>query len=175
MAKFTDYTQKTKPADADLLLIHDNAGAANKKTPFSGVWSWILDKLASAVISQLETTNKSIIPAINELNSKTFQNSSKTITSGVDWNTITDSGVYKVQCSDGFEEAKNAPMISSSSDFYHFGILLVFKPEVDTENRLIQIYIPDIQTEQPYRSRIAIRSFNTAFRNWGIVNISNTL
>lgn len=72
MAKFTDYTQKTKPADADLLLIHDNAGAANKKTPFSGVWSWILDKLASAVISQLETTNKSIIPAINELNSKTF-------------------------------------------------------------------------------------------------------
>lgn len=70
MAKFTDYTQKTKPADADLLLIHDNAGAANKKTPFSGVWSWILDKLASAVISQLETANKSIIPAINELNSK---------------------------------------------------------------------------------------------------------
>lgn len=69
MAKFTDYTQKTKPADADLLLIHDNAGAANKKTPFSGVWSWILDKLASAVISQLETTNKRIIPAINELNS----------------------------------------------------------------------------------------------------------
>lgn len=175
MAKFTDYTQKTKPADADLLLIHDNAGAANKKTPFSGVWSWILDKLASAVISQLETTNKSIIPAINELNSKTFQNSSKTITSGVDWNTITDSGVYKVQCSDGFEEAKNAPMISSSSDFYHFGILLVFKPVVDTENRLIQIYIPNIETEQPYRSRIAIRSFNTSFRNWGIVNVSNTL
>ena len=70
MAKFTDYTQKTKPADADLLLIHDNAGAANKKTPFSGVWSWILDKLASAVISQLQTENKSIIPAINELNSK---------------------------------------------------------------------------------------------------------
>ena len=77
MAKFTDYTQKTKPADADLLLIHDNAGAANKKTPFSGVWSWILDKLASAVISQLETTNKSIVPAINELNSKTTKTYAK--------------------------------------------------------------------------------------------------
>lgn len=98
MAKFTDYTQKTKPADADLLLIHDNAGAANKKTPFSGVWSWILDKLASAVISQLETTNKSIIPAINELNSKsqfeqidtdldTLQNSDYRIIVGV----ITDT------------------------------------------------------------------------------------
>lgn len=80
MAKFTDYTQKTKPADADLLLIHDNAGAANKKTPFSGVWSWILDKLASAVISQLETTNKSIIPAINELNSKSITNVAVDIT-----------------------------------------------------------------------------------------------
>ena len=110
-----------------------------------------------------------------KLNSNSFQNSSKIITSDVDWNTITDSGVYKVQCIDGFEEAKNVPMISSSSDFYNFGILLVFKPVVDTENRLIQIYIPDIQTEQPYRSRIAIRSFNSTFRNWGVVNISNTL
>lgn len=109
------------------------------------------------------------------INGKTFQNSSKTITSDVDWNTITDSGVYKVQCIDGFEEAKNVPMISSSSDFYHFGILLVFKPVVDVEKRLIQIYIPDIQTAQPHRSRIAIRSFNVSFRNWGIVNISNTL
>lgn len=175
MASWDSYTEKTTPADNDTLMIKDTAGGANKRTPFSGVWNWIVKKLASAVISQLETTNKSIIPAINELNSKTFQNSSKTITSGVDWNTITDSGVYKVQCIDGFEEAKNAPMISSSSDFYNFGILLVFKPVVDTENRLIQIYIPDIQTEQPNRSRIAIRSFNTSFRNWGIVNISNTL
>lgn len=109
------------------------------------------------------------------LNSKTFQNSSKKITPDVDWNTITDSGAYKVQCLDGFEKAKNAPMISSSSDFYSFGILLVFKPVVDTENRLIQIYIPDIQTEHPNRSRIAIRCFNSSFRNWGVVNVSNTL
>ena len=111
----------------------------------------------------------------SELNSNSFQNSSKTITSDVDWNTITDSGAYKVQCMDGFEEAKNVPMISSSSDFYPFGILLVFKPVVDTENRLIQIYIPDIQVGQPYRSRIAIRSSNKSFRNWAIIKIENTL
>ena len=53
MAKFTDYTQKTKPADADLLLIHDNAGAANKKTPFSGVWSWIKNKIESEDLSPM--------------------------------------------------------------------------------------------------------------------------
>lgn len=105
MAKFTDYTQKTKPADADLLLIHDNAGAANKKTPFSGVWSWILDKLASAVISQLQTENKSIIPAINELNSKTnninghilisFVNATDTIKIQTKFDSIPTSGAMR--------------------------------------------------------------------------------
>lgn len=70
MATWDSYTKKTTPADNDTLMIKDTAGGANKRTPFSGVWNWIVKKLASAVISQLETTNKSIIPAINELNSK---------------------------------------------------------------------------------------------------------
>lgn len=70
MASWDSYTEKTTPADNDTLMIKDTAGGANKRTPFSGVWNWIVKKLASAVISQLETTNKSIIPAINELNSK---------------------------------------------------------------------------------------------------------
>lgn len=112
MAKFTDYTQKTKPADADLLLIHDNAGAANKKTPFSGVWSWILDKLASAVISQLETTNKSIIPAINELNSKTYYAAytrGKNIPENADLNDYLNTGVYYVRDSNIAATIKNYP------------------------------------------------------------------
>lgn len=69
MATWDSYTQKATPEDNDTLMIKDTAGGANKRTPFSGVWNWIVKKLASAVISQLETTNKSIIPAINELNS----------------------------------------------------------------------------------------------------------
>ena len=71
MANWDSYTQKSTPEDADTLMIKDTAGAANKRTPFSGVWNWIVSKLTSAVVSQLETSNKSIIPAINELNSKT--------------------------------------------------------------------------------------------------------
>lgn len=71
MPKFDDYTQKTAPEDTDIALILDKTANVNKKTPFSGIWNWIVSKLTSAVISQLETTNKSIIPAINELNSKT--------------------------------------------------------------------------------------------------------
>lgn len=72
MATWDSYTQKSTPADADTLMIKDTSGGANKRTPFSGVWNWILTKLTNAVISQLETTNKSIIPAINELNSKSI-------------------------------------------------------------------------------------------------------
>ena len=112
----------------------------------------------------------------NELNSKTFQSSGKVIDADVDWNTITEVGVYKIQCHEHFKEDKNVPMINSISDFYNYGILLVFSPLVnDNEKRLIQIYIPDIMTSESNRSRIAIRSFNKSFRNWGIVNVSNTL
>lgn len=74
MPKFDDYTQKTAPEDTDIALILDKTANVNKKTPFSGVWNWIVSKLTSAVISQLETTNKSIVPAINELNSKSVGN-----------------------------------------------------------------------------------------------------
>lgn len=74
MPKFDDYTQKTAPEDNDIALILDKTANVNKKTPFSGVWNWIVSKLTSAVISQLETTNKSIVPAINELNSKSIGN-----------------------------------------------------------------------------------------------------
>ena len=74
MPKFDDYTQKTAPEDNDIALILDKTANVNKKTPFSGIWNWIVSKLTSAVISQLETTNKSIVPAINELNSKSIGN-----------------------------------------------------------------------------------------------------
>ena len=70
MATWDSYTQKATPEDNDTLMIKDTAGAANKRTPFSGVWNWIVNKLTSAVISNLQTNSKSIIPAINELNSK---------------------------------------------------------------------------------------------------------
>ena len=74
MAGWDSYTQKATPEDNDTLMIKDTAAGSNKRTPFSGVWNWMLNKLANAVISQLETSNKSIIPAINELNSKTLGN-----------------------------------------------------------------------------------------------------
>lgn len=70
MAKFNEYTQKATPADNDTMMIYDEASKTNKLSPFSGIWNWIVGKLTNAVISNLQTSNKSVIGALNELNSK---------------------------------------------------------------------------------------------------------
>lgn len=72
MAKFTDYTEKTEPVDTDLALIYDTPAKVNKKFTFGNLWKWIAKKIVSEGISQLNTTNKTIPGAINELNSKTI-------------------------------------------------------------------------------------------------------
>ena len=51
-------------------MIYDATSKANKLSPFSGIWNWIVEKLTNAVISNLQTSNKTVLGAINELNSK---------------------------------------------------------------------------------------------------------
>ena len=70
MGKFNEYSQKATPADNDTLMIYDATSKANKLSPFSGIWNWIVGKLTNAVISNLQTSNKTVLGAINELNSK---------------------------------------------------------------------------------------------------------
>ena len=70
MGKFNEYSQKATPADNDTLMIYDATSKANKLSPFSGIWNWIVGKLTNAVISNLETQNKSVIGALNEINGK---------------------------------------------------------------------------------------------------------
>lgn len=72
MANFTNYTEKTEPVDTDLVLIYDTPAKVNKKFTFGNLWKWIAKKIVSEGISQLETTNKTIPGAINELNSKIY-------------------------------------------------------------------------------------------------------
>lgn len=71
MGKFNEYTQKATPADNDTMMIYDAAAKANKLSPFSGIWNWIVGKLTNAVISNLQTSNQTMIGAINELKSNT--------------------------------------------------------------------------------------------------------
>lgn len=69
MGKFNEYTQKATPADNDTLMIYDATSKANKLSPFSGIWNWMVNKLTNAVINNLQTSNKTVVGALNELNS----------------------------------------------------------------------------------------------------------
>jgi hypothetical protein len=82
MANFTNYTEKTEPVDTDLVLIYDTPAKVNKKFTFGNLWKWIAKKIVSEGISQLETTNKTIPGAINELNSKMFSNNTTSVNTG---------------------------------------------------------------------------------------------
>lgn len=70
MAKFNEYTVKATPEDADTLMLYDAASKTNKLSPFSGIWNWMVNKLTNAVINNLQTSNKTVVGALNELNSK---------------------------------------------------------------------------------------------------------
>jgi hypothetical protein len=95
MGKFNEYSQKATPADNDTQMIYDAASKSNKLSPFSGIWNWIVEKLTNAVISNLQTSNQTVLGAINELNSKRFKADSyiihsddSTKTVSVKWNSV---------------------------------------------------------------------------------------
>lgn len=76
MAKWTDYTTDTNPTDNDevMTLDADKSPKVNKRVTLSTLADYFLDKLASKVFTKLETQNKTVIDALNELNSKSFHN-----------------------------------------------------------------------------------------------------
>ena len=70
MPKWSEYTEKETLADNDEVMLYDATGKANKRGLMSKFWDYVVDKMATAVISKLETNNKTIIGAINALNSE---------------------------------------------------------------------------------------------------------
>lgn len=87
-----------------------------------------------------------------------------------DWDNITDPGIYKVQCG-SFQSGKHTP-IDNGIDIYAYGLLLVFRSLQDSENRGVQIYIPDTITSGISR-RIAYRVRNLEYRQWLFFNALN--
>lgn len=71
MPKWTEYTTKDTLADNDEVMLYDATARANKRGLMSKFWDYVVDKMSTAVISKLETNNKTIIGAINALNSDT--------------------------------------------------------------------------------------------------------
>lgn len=72
MPKWTEYTSKNTLADNDEVMLYDATARANKRGLMSKFWDYVVDKMATAVISKLETENKTVIGALNYLNGNTF-------------------------------------------------------------------------------------------------------
>lgn len=73
MPKWTDYTKKTSPENNDEVMILDTAGKANKRLGLSVLSDWIIRKIANKVFENLQTQNKTILGALNELNGNSFK------------------------------------------------------------------------------------------------------
>lgn len=86
MPKWTEYTSKDTLADNDEVMLYDATGRVNKRGLMSKFWDYVVGKMATAVISKLETNNKTIIGAINVLNSDSLSRKTENITQLPDGN-----------------------------------------------------------------------------------------
>lgn len=112
MPKWTDYTTKTNPADNDEVMVLDTAGKANKRLGLSVLSDWILNKIADKVFQKLETNNKTVLGAINELNSKSWNLTSDVtkIPQNADMNTYQTPGNYIGEYNDLTTTLINCPV-----------------------------------------------------------------
>ena len=68
---WNNYTEKNVAlTDKDEIMLRDSTDGKNKKSPLGKIWNYMVDKMATAVVSKLETDNKTIIGAINYLYGK---------------------------------------------------------------------------------------------------------
>lgn len=67
--KITDLTTKTTTDDTDLYVLGNQGTATMRKITFANLAAKIRDKLTSLTFSALNTSNKTLPGAINELNS----------------------------------------------------------------------------------------------------------
>ena len=71
--EWTKYTTKEALKDNDELMILDKDANANKRTMMDKIWDYVVDKMTTAVIAKLGTTDKTLVGAVNELNSKSLK------------------------------------------------------------------------------------------------------
>lgn len=91
MPKWTEYTSKDTLADNDEVMLYDATGKVNKRGLMSKFWDYVVDKMSTAVISKLETNNKTIIGAINALNSDKVPKKALNLSSDTDVSNILNS------------------------------------------------------------------------------------
>lgn len=156
MGKFNEYSQKATPEDADSLMIYDAAAKANKLLSFSGIWNWIVGKLTNAVISNLQTSNKTVLGAINELNSNPLSiltRSAILLEQAFDYNELKTTGAYYLT---GYDPAlaKNRPADCTNCYMLVFALI---------PTRVCQIILPGNDDRAWIRSTVTDSS---EWRSW---------
>lgn len=129
------------------LSVANLSGTANKATNDSGgqnIRSTYISNVEADKDNKYKYNFKTPTGAIR--NSITiydeFQKRSQ-VDATTDWNTLTSTGIYKVQMSAWGDATKMHSPNSYNKDLYSFGILLVFESIAnDSEKRFTQIYIP---------------------------------
>lgn len=133
MPKWTEYTMKDTLADNDEVMLYDATARANKRGLMSKFLDYVVDKMATAVISKLETNNKTIIGAINALNSESLIGNVTTIDDiTFDYNSFTKTGLYYINGPKNQSESDNKPgenitncfmMVLAKTDYRCFQII----------------------------------------------------
>jgi hypothetical protein len=89
---WNNYTEKTAtPVDADEVMVRDSTDGKNKKLLFGTFWKWVAKKLNEATISELQTSNKTIVGALNQLNSDKVPKKALNLSSDTDVSNILNS------------------------------------------------------------------------------------
>lgn len=156
MGKFNEYSQKATPADNDTLMIYDATSKANKLSPFSGIWNWIVEKLTNAVISNLQTSNQTVVGALNELNSNPLSiltRSAILLEQAFDYNELKTTGAYYLTGSDP-ALAKNRPADCTNCYMLVFALI---------PTRVCQIILPGNDDRAWIRSTVTDSS---EWRSW---------
>lgn len=161
MANFTNYTEKTEPVDTDLALIYDTPAKVNKKFTFGNLWKWIAKKIVSEGISQLETTNKTIPGAINELNSNRLR-SSENIASASD---LAEDVLIK--CEEGeirLFTIQSTVSIDQGSPDGKGGFLLVYQSKSGREYGIVVLF--------SYANAIWMKTKSATWSEWKKIQLS---
>ena len=77
MPEFKDYAEKTAIDDDDISTLQESKTNITKKFSFSKLWNFVLSGLKGKTIESLNTTQKNIVGAINELVSQAKTNASR--------------------------------------------------------------------------------------------------
>ena len=131
---WSNYTEKTAtPVDADEVMVRDSTDGKNKRLLFGTFWKWVAKKLNEATISELQTSNKTIIGAINALNSESLIGNVTTIDDiTFDYNSFTKTGLYYINGPKNQSESDNKPgenitncfmMVLAKTDYRCFQII----------------------------------------------------